>query len=378
MIKWCSSESIVGHGTQQHTSYQQIRVSQESTNLKRRRLTAANKLVHLHLELRTASLPMTMCTQAGICTLLTILLVLSGTHAQDPNQYKFPPSSKKDTILIVALRINGPQVEPFTTVKQNAVLTGVANVIGDGIIASDVRLSIVNQTQASTRRLLQSGVPGVGMQLNISTNSAQASAQASRLQAAANNAQLQSAFGMQGLQTHSVLVLSTQTVAVPAPAAPASPAVSSPSSKAGSPAPVPIPKSGGTPGFVIPVVVVLVLLLVLAVAGVLGHRWYMRRRAARKQAEYITQYFSTNSLAGETKPYTRNPLPPIRTSVPTAPALGSADANVSLQPGSVTGASLKPRSPRKERRLLRETGPTSPADQRRKSGAYEHVDVEAL
>jgi hypothetical protein len=41
------------------------------------------------------------------------------------------------------------QVEPFTTVKQNAVIAGVANLIGDDTLASDITLTVLTGSSAS-------------------------------------------------------------------------------------------------------------------------------------------------------------------------------------------------------------------------------------
>ena len=35
------------------------------------------------------------------------------------------------------------QVVPFTAQKQNAVITGVANTMGDGVLASDISLAVL-------------------------------------------------------------------------------------------------------------------------------------------------------------------------------------------------------------------------------------------
>lgn len=45
------------------------------------------------------------------------------------------------------------QVVPFTAQKQNAVITGVANTLGDGVLASDITLAVL-QDDAHVRCLL--------------------------------------------------------------------------------------------------------------------------------------------------------------------------------------------------------------------------------
>ena len=44
------------------------------------------------------------------------------------------------------------QVVPFTAQKQNAVITGVANALGDGVLASDIALAVL-QDDSHVRRL---------------------------------------------------------------------------------------------------------------------------------------------------------------------------------------------------------------------------------
>lgn len=58
-------------------------------------------------------------------------------HAAPP-----PASNARDAKLAAKFRLLGQDVLPFTSEKQNAVIVGVANALGGGILASDIMLTV--------------------------------------------------------------------------------------------------------------------------------------------------------------------------------------------------------------------------------------------
>lgn len=58
-------------------------------------------------------------------------------------------TGSKDAILQADFRILGYDVLPFTSNKQNAVIVGVANVLGNGVALSDIELSVLNTYDVS-------------------------------------------------------------------------------------------------------------------------------------------------------------------------------------------------------------------------------------
>ena len=62
------------------------------------------------------------------------------------------PSSTnaRNALLEADFRILGPAVVPLTSQKQNAIIVGVANVLGDGILASDIILTVTATYNVST------------------------------------------------------------------------------------------------------------------------------------------------------------------------------------------------------------------------------------
>ena len=50
----------------------------------------------------------------------------------------------RDAILQTDLRLLGTDVLPFNGSKQNAVIVGVANVLGNAVALSDIQLTVVN------------------------------------------------------------------------------------------------------------------------------------------------------------------------------------------------------------------------------------------
>ena len=57
--------------------------------------------------------------------------------------------SGRDTILQTNLRILGSDVLPFSGSKQNAVIVGVANVLGNAVGLSDIQLTVVKTYDVS-------------------------------------------------------------------------------------------------------------------------------------------------------------------------------------------------------------------------------------
>ena len=59
------------------------------------------------------------------------------------------PESSGDTILQVDLRILGSDVLPFNGSKQNAVIVGVANVLGNAVPLSGIQLTVLQTYDVS-------------------------------------------------------------------------------------------------------------------------------------------------------------------------------------------------------------------------------------
>ncbi|KAK9836927.1 hypothetical protein WJX81_000026 [Elliptochloris bilobata] len=200
----------------------------------------------------------------------------------------------------------GPQVVPFTAQKQNAVIAGVANTLGEGVLASDVSLAVLQDAPqagsdalaATGRRLRQLAVvQGVVLALNVTTGSAEVLQQRARLQAAAGPPyELASHIGAQGLTTTSLLLLDARVVLLPlvrpaeAPAAPLAVAAASQAQVMAIPASI-----GGVPTWVVGTLSAIAALLVVSLACICGCllvRWCRKRRAERVHADYVSKYFA--------------------------------------------------------------------------------------
>ena len=55
--------------------------------------------------------------------------------------------NQRNALLEAQLQLLGPQILPFTAAKQQSVVTGVVNVLEDGILATDINLTVLQTYQ---------------------------------------------------------------------------------------------------------------------------------------------------------------------------------------------------------------------------------------